>query len=119
MTIHKPVRQAGRKLIAHVRRAAGALQGRRANREGSAAQSARALDERLHALGAAVFAGQYYECAWQTFCLGYLKGLTDEEAVEALAAWCQRHGIAMRFRDRRVRGVGVVVLVLLLKRAGR
>jgi hypothetical protein len=113
MAIQKRVRQAGRTFIAHVHRAGGALQRGHARRAGSKAQLARALDERLRTLAAAILAGRYYECAWQTFCFGYLKGLTDEEAVEALAAWCQRHGLAMRFRDRRVRGVGVVLLVLL------
>ena len=74
-----------------------------------------ALDERLHALAAAIHAGQYFESPWQLFCYGQFKGLSDEEAVPALAAWCKRQGLEMSFVTRRVRHVDVVCVVLKVK----
>jgi hypothetical protein len=98
--------------VAHVRRGRRALQRPRARPGDDGAQKARALDERLSALASYIRVGNYYESAWQLFCYGQLKGLSDEEAVKALAGWCRRHGLEMRFEECKVRAVGVVFVVL-------
>lgn len=82
----------------------GALQRRRARARDHGDAGTLALDDGLHALAAEVHAGKYYECAWQVFRFGQLKGLDDKQAVEAVAAWCHRQGLAMRFEQRTVRG---------------
>jgi hypothetical protein len=118
MAIHRRARQAGRKIVAHVRGAGRALQRRPKDRGDVGDPQASALDERLSALAAHIDAGRYYESPWQLFCYGHLKGLSDEEAVKALAAWCKRQGLEMSFVTRRVGSVHVVCLVLKLKRSG-
>lgn len=112
MAVHKRVRKAGRKLLAHVRRGRQALQGRRASTGDDGDAEALALDQRLHALATAIRAGQYYEGPWQTFCFGQFKGLDDEQALKQLAAWARRHQITIGFEERKARGVDVLYLVL-------
>jgi len=70
------------------------------------------LDERLSALAQWFHAGNYYEGSWQFFRFGQLKGMDDREAVKALAAWCKRQCIEMRFSEAKVRDVDVVMLEL-------
>jgi hypothetical protein len=60
-------------------------------------------------------ADNQFESPWQLFCYGQLKGLSDEEAVPALAAWCKRLGLEMSFVTRRVRHVDVLCVVLKVK----
>src|SRR5688572_22624623 len=115
MAIHRRARQAGRKVVAHVRGAGRALQRRRKDRGDARDPEASAIDQRLSALASAIHAGQHYECAWRIFCYGHLKGMSDEEAVKALAAWCKRQGLEMSFATRRIRHVDVVCLVISAK----
>jgi hypothetical protein len=112
MAIHRRVRQAGRKVVAHVRRAGRALQGRRKDRGNAGDPKARALDERLHALAAYIRANRYYESPWQLFCYGQFKGLSDEDAMLELAAWARRERIAVKVEVRIVRQAEVVYLIL-------
>jgi hypothetical protein len=77
------------------------------------------FDERLHALAAHIKAGSFFECPWQLFCYGQLKGLSDEEAVKTLAAWCKRQGFEMSFMTRQVGSVHAVYVVLKVKRRKR
>jgi hypothetical protein len=112
MAVHKRVQQAGRKLLAHVGGAGRKLQRRRKNRRDAGDPDASGLDERLSALAAHIAAGNYFESPWQLFCYRQLKGLSDEQAVKALAAWCTRQAIEMRFQESKVRGLEVMMLVL-------
>lgn len=112
MAVHKRVRKAGRKLLAHVGRVRRKLQGRRKGAGDDGATQASALNERLSALAAYVLKGEHYECNWELFRFGHLKGMDDEEAIRALGAWANANAIFVRFEVRKVRNVEVVTLLL-------
>lgn len=78
-----------------------------------------ALDERLHALATYIKAGNFFESPWQLVRFGQVKGISDEEAGQTLAAWCKRQGLEMSFVIRRVRHVDVVCVVLKVKPPAR
>ena len=104
-----------RNALANVRRTGKALQRRRKSRWLDGEPVDPGVDVRLAALAEHVRAGQHYECAWQVFPFGQLKGLNHEDAVRALGAWARRQNILIKFDLRRVRGVEVVVLAIEVK----
>jgi hypothetical protein len=119
MAVHKRLRKTGRKLLAHVRRGRQALQRRGKGRGDAGDPHSLWLDESLSDLAGYVSAGNHFESPWQLFRFGQLKGISDEEAVPAVAAWCKRQGLQMSFVERRVRHVGVLFLVLKVKSPAR
>src|SRR5918994_601178 len=112
MAIHRRVRQAPTLDMAHDRRAGKALQRRHARRRLPRGSEEPGLDVRLEPLAAHVLAGNHYECAWELFRFGHFKGLTEEHAAAALAAWAQPHGIEIRFDVRMVRWLEVIFVLL-------
>jgi hypothetical protein len=69
------------------------------------------IDQRLSALAAHDNAGHHFESPWQLVRFGQLQGVSDDEAVPTLAAWCKRQGFEMSFVTRQVGSVHVVCLV--------
>jgi hypothetical protein len=69
-------------------------------------------DERLQPLEKHVREGRFFESPWQLVRFGNLQGISDEDAVPTLAAWCKRQGFEMSFVTRQVGSVRVVCLVL-------
>jgi hypothetical protein len=61
-------------------------------------------------------AGNLYECPWKAFRLGHFKGMDDEGAALALAAWARRDQIHIMFEVRRVREHDVVYVLMRDKR---
>ena len=94
------LRQAGRKLLAHVRRGRQAIQRRRAGAVDPRDSEVSRLDERLQPLAEHVRAGRFFESPWQLVRFGNLQGISDEEAVPTLGAWCKRQGFEMSFVTR-------------------
>jgi hypothetical protein len=84
MAVHKRIRKAGGKLLAHVRGAGRTLQRRREGGRLARDQARDRLDERLAAIAAEVLAGKYYECAWELMRFGHFPGMSHEEAAGAL-----------------------------------
>lgn len=101
--------------MAHVRRAGRAIQRRRKDRGDAGDSEAGAIDQRLSALAAHVNAGHFFESPWQLVRFGHLQGISDEDAVQTLAAWCQRQGFEMSFVTRQVGSVHVVCVMIKVK----
>jgi hypothetical protein len=116
MAIHRRVRKAARDTVAHVRRHGQAvrarLQGRRKGRRLARSAETSGLNERLSPLAAHIRSGQYYEASWQLFRFGQFKGLSDEEATLALAAWARKQRISVQFDVRRVGSIEVLFVIL-------
>jgi hypothetical protein len=112
MAVHRRVRKVARAAVAHARRGGRALPSRRAPARNDRDPKAIAIDERLHALTEYVRASRHYEGTWQIFRFGQFKGLTDEEATLALAAWARRQRIEVGFEVRKVRHIDVLFVVL-------
>jgi hypothetical protein len=100
MAVHKRVRQAGRKLVAHVRRAGQAIKRRRAGTVDAGDPEVSRLDERLQPLAKHVREGRFFESPWQLIRFRSLEGISDEDAVRTIAAWCKRQGFEMSFVTR-------------------
>ena len=113
MAVHRnrraKLRQAGRKLLAHVRRGRKAIQRRRASAVDAGDPEISRLDERLQPLAEHVREGRFFESPWQLIRFGNLQGVSDEDAVQTLAAWCKRQGFEMSFVTRQVGSVHVVL----------
>jgi hypothetical protein len=77
------------------------------------------VDERLQPLAKHVREGRFFESPWQLVRFGNLQGVSDEEAVQTLAAWCKRQSFEMSFVMRQVGSVHVVCLVLKVKPPAR
>ena len=123
MAVHRnrraKLRQAGRKLLAHVRRGRKAVQRRRAGAVDAGDPEISRLDERLPPLAEHVRSGRYFESPWQLIRFRSLEGVSDEEAVQTLAAWCKGQGFEMSFVTRQVGSVHTVCLVLKVKLPAR
>jgi hypothetical protein len=111
MAIHRRVRKVARTAVAHARRAGRALPSRRAPARNDGPKAI-ATDQRLHALAEYVRTSRHYEGTWQIFRFGQFKGLTDEEATLALAAWARRQRIKVGFEVRKVRHIDILFVVL-------
>jgi hypothetical protein len=109
------LRQAGRKLLAHVRRGRQAIQRRRTSAGDARDSEVSRLDERLQPLAKHVREGRFFESPWQLVRFRNLQGISDEDAVQTLAAWCKRQGFEMSFVSRQIGSVHIVCLVLKVK----
>jgi len=120
MAIRKRVRQAGRKLLAHVRRGREVVQRRRKSRALARSASALGLDGQLHALATEVLKGKPVECSWDAFLMVHFPELSDtladqEAAAVELGDWAGRRGIKIEFTRRAAR-IGSLELDLIYVR---
>ena len=74
------------------------------------------LDDRFASLAEYLRAGNLYECAWPPFRLGHFKGMDDEAAALALAAWARRNHIHVMFAVQCVREDDVLFVLMRDKR---
>jgi hypothetical protein len=88
----------------------------RARRRLAGDPEAAGLDERLQPLAAYVLAGQLYETPWRLLVYGHFKGMEDEAAALALAAWARRNQFNVMFELRRVREHDVLYVLKKDKR---
>src|SRR5688572_31984103 len=102
MAIHKRVRQAGRKLVAHVRERRRALQGRRKDRKHTRDSDADRIDRRLSEIAAEVRAGKLYQVPWELFRFVALRQAPHKQAAVMLATWCASSGLTPRLEARTV-----------------
>jgi hypothetical protein len=58
------------------------------------------VDERLQPLAKHVREGRFFESPWQLIRFRSLEGISDEDAVRTIAAWCKRQGFEMSFVTR-------------------
>ena len=102
MAVHKRIRQAGRKLVAHVRAGRRALQGRRKDRRHGRDSDADRINQRLSEIAAEVRAGNVYSVPWELFRFVALRQAPHEQAAVMLAAWCASEGLTRRLGVRTV-----------------
>ena len=102
MAVHKRVRQASRKLVAHVRAGRRALQGRRENRRHGRDSDADRINQRLSEIAAEVRAGNVYSVPWELFRFVALRQAPHNQAAVMLAAWCASSGLTPRLEARTV-----------------
>ena len=102
MAIHKRIRQAGRKLLAHVRAGRRALQGRRKDRKHTRNPAIPWLDKQLSAVAAEVLAGRYVETPLELIRVVHLVGCSDEDLFRVLMELCPQHDLAFTVHEHRV-----------------
>ena len=102
MALHKRVRQAGRKLVVHVREGRRALQRRREDRKHARDSDADRIDRRLSEIAAEVRAGNVYSVPWELFRFIALREAPQKQAAVMLAAWCANSGLTPRLEVRTV-----------------
>ena len=105
MAIHKRVRQAGRKLLAHVRGHGQAVRARISRRRKDPKHARNpalpGLDKQLSAVAAEVLAGRYVETPLELIRVIHLVGCSDEELFHALGELCPQHGLAFTVHEHR------------------
>ena len=98
MALHKRIRQAGRKLLANVRKHSrgvrARLSRRRKDQKHARNQAIPELDKQLAAVAAAVLAGSYVETPLELIRVVHLVGCSDEDVFRALSELCPQHGLA-------------------------
>ena len=102
MAIHKRIRQASRKPVAHVRRDSQGLQRRREDRRHGRGSDADRIKQRLSEIAAEVRAGKVYQVPWELFRFVALREAPQKQAAVMLAAWCASSGLTPRLEVRTV-----------------
>ena len=102
MAVHKRVRQAGRRLVTHVREGRRALQARRKDRGHARDSAADRINQRLSEIAAEVRAGNVYSIPWELFRFVALREAPHKQAAVMLAAWFGSEGLTPRLEARTV-----------------
>ena len=102
MALHKRVRQAGRKLVAHVREGRRAFQRRRDGGAHVRDSAIPSLDKQLSAVAGEVLAGNYVETPLELIRVIHLVGCSDEDLFRALSELCPQHRLAFTVHEHRV-----------------
>lgn len=106
MAVRKRIRQAGRKLLAHVRGHGQAVRARlprrRKDQKHTRDSQVYRLDQQVAAIAAEVLAGRYIETPLELIRIIHLDGCTEEDALRALEAVCPQHGVTFLVQEHRV-----------------
>lgn len=103
MAIHKRIRQAGRKLLANVRKHGRGVRARLSRRPKDRKHARNpaipGLDKQLSAVAAEVLAGRYVETPLELIRVVHLVGCSDEDVFRALGELCTQHGLAFTVHE--------------------